>query len=138
VDADEENYFDKEDDSGGWVSGHSVCNAGGTWVVAALLAPRRASSCCQLLCPGCSFPLPGIDVTFGNASLTAPAGICPPRPCCPGADEEQPSPAGGGRVVLESVSPLPGLLGPLVDYGEDEEDGDTLPLRGGCLFGLGV
>jgi len=28
---------------------------------------------------------------------------------------------------------LPGLLGPLVDYGDDEEE-DTLPLRGGLTF----
>lgn len=39
-------------------------------------------------------------------------------------------PGGGhGQVVLEGLSPLPGLLaGRLVDYGEDEEDDDTLPL----------
>jgi protein phosphatase-4 regulatory subunit 3 len=53
------------------------------------------------------------------------------------SDDEEPAKAadggggnGGGRVVLENTSPLPGLLGPLVDYGEDdEEEGDTLPLR---------
>lgn len=52
------------------------------------------------------------------------------------SDEEEPvAPGGadgngGGRVVLENTSPLPGLLGPLVDYGEDDdEEGDTLPLR---------
>lgn len=38
------------------------------------------------------------------------------------------SPGGGG---------LPGLLAPLVDYGDDEEEeGDTLPLRGEAREGV--
>lgn len=63
---------------------------------------------------------------------------CLPLPHPLAADEEEePAEApgsggnGGGRVVLENTSPLPGLLGPLVDYGDDDdEEGDTLPLRG--------
>lgn len=40
----------------------------------------------------------------------------------------------GGRVVLESLSPLPGLTaGRLVDYADDDEDEDTLPLNGKLL-----
>ncbi|EFN53416.1 hypothetical protein CHLNCDRAFT_58505 [Chlorella variabilis] len=45
-----------------------------------------------------------------------------------GDSDEDEAQAGGGRVMLESASPLPGLLGPLVDYGDEDED-DTLPLR---------
>ena len=87
---------------------------------------------CQLLCPCAS---PSCWHLYHELCVPHPTtSKFSPCPCCPAADEEQPSPAGGGRVVLESVSPLPGLLGPLVDYGEDDEDGDTLPLRGGCLL----
>ena len=36
---------------------------------------------------------------------------------------------GSGQVVIEGLSPLPGLLaGRLVDYADDEEEDDTLPL----------
>ncbi len=34
-----------------------------------------------------------------------------------------------GQIILESFSPLPGMLaGRLVDYGDDDDDDDTLPL----------
>lgn len=50
--------------------------------------------------------------------------------------ESGPSNGVGGRVVLESVSPLPGVLaGRLVDYADDEDDEDTLPLNGKPLGG---
>ncbi|KAI3423413.1 hypothetical protein D9Q98_010630 [Chlorella vulgaris] len=52
------------------------------------------------------------------------------------ADEDEALPAGGTVVLQGGDSPggggLPGLLAPLVDYGDDEEEeGDTLPLRAG-------
>ena len=52
-----------------------------------------------------------------------------------GGSEDGPAPSqhrrGGipGQIVLESFSPLPGMLaGRLVDYGDDDDDDDTLPL----------
>ncbi|KAL4852743.1 Serine/threonine-protein phosphatase 4 regulatory subunit 3 [Chlorella vulgaris] len=52
------------------------------------------------------------------------------------SDEDEALPAGGTVVLQGGDSPggggLPGLLAPLVDYGDDEEEeGDTLPLRAG-------
>jgi protein phosphatase-4 regulatory subunit 3 len=59
----------------------------------------------------------------GAGPALPPAAPPPARP--PGAAE-----SGKGHVVLESLSPLPGLLGGrLVDYDDEDEDA-TLPLRG--------
>lgn len=77
------------------------------------------------------------------APPSSPAAGPRPRPC---ADDEQPPPGGGGgpaasgpgggRVVLEAGSPggLPGLLGPLVDYGEDDDEELPPALRGEADF----
>lgn len=84
-------------------------------------------------CPAVTGRIPGLIHGFRTCAHALPLIFA----ALPATDEEEPvAPGGadnngGGRVVLENTSPLPGLLGPLVDYGEDDdEEGDTLPLRG--------
>jgi hypothetical protein len=74
-------------------------------------------------------PLVALALCYVGPHNACSALAAPPLPTLRTAADEEEAAPGGGRVVLEGGSRLPSLLGPLVDYGEEEEE-DTLPLRG--------
>jgi hypothetical protein len=67
-------------------------------------------------CPACTAgPYPHLGSRLLQSLPIAPL----PNPAAPPPSLVRSS---NGRVVIEAASPLPGLLGSLVDYDDDEDD----------------